>query len=192
EFRTQIARRGLHFGFSQLPGGDQIGVNIPGYAYFGREPYSTVDRIERRFEFTDNVTLVRAGHIFKMGGDYNLIQLRSKKAQIFELDFGGDVNFGGLAASHFGFPDNVPGVTALPGTTALQSYGLGIPTSYIQGIGNSNHPFDNQPMGFFLPCSCCPQEARLLLVASFRKHRFAETGWTLPPTSMVLPFSRAF
>src|SRR5438105_11433941 len=33
-----------------------------------------------------------------MGGDYNLIQLRSKKAQIFELDFGGDVNFGGLAA----------------------------------------------------------------------------------------------
>ena len=98
EFRTQTARRGLHFGFSQLPGGDQIGVNIPGYAYFGREPYSTVDRIERRFEFTDNVTLVRAGHIFKMGGDYNLIQLRSKKAQIFELDFGGDVNFGGLAA----------------------------------------------------------------------------------------------
>ena len=150
EFRTQIARRGLHFGFSQLPGGDQVGVNIPGYAYFGREPYSTVDRIERRFEFTDNVTLVRAGHVFKMGGDYNLIQLRSKKAQIFELDFGGDVNFGGLAASHFGFPDNVPGVTALPGTTALQSYGLGIPTSYIQGIGNSNHPFDNQPMGFFL------------------------------------------
>src|SRR5437588_1032197 len=98
EFRTQIARRGLHFGFWQLPGGDQVGVNIPGYAYFGRETYSTVDRIERRFEFTDNVTLVRAGHVFKMGGDYNLIQLRSKKAQIFELDFGGDVNFGGLPA----------------------------------------------------------------------------------------------
>src|SRR5882757_1941864 len=54
EFRMQVARRGLHFGFSQLPGGDRIAVNMPGFAYFGREPYSTVDRIERRFEFTDN------------------------------------------------------------------------------------------------------------------------------------------
>jgi len=149
EFRSQVARRGLHFGFSQLPGGSNIGVNIPGYAYFGREPYSTVDRIERRFEFTDNVTFVRGSHTFKIGGDYNLIQLRSKKAQIFELDFGGDVNFGGFAASNFGFPNSVAGIS-LPGTTALQSYGLGIPTSYIQGIGNSNHPFENQPIAFFL------------------------------------------
>src|SRR6266478_3972854 len=47
EFRMQVARRGLHFGFSQLPGGDRIAVNMPGFAYFGREPYSTVDRIER-------------------------------------------------------------------------------------------------------------------------------------------------
>lgn len=148
EFRTQIARRGLHFGYSQLPGGSDIGVNIPGYAYFGREPYSTVDRIERRFEFTDNVTLVRGSHTFKIGGDYNLIQLRSNKAQIFELDFGGDVNFGGFSASTFGFPNSVAGIS-LPGTTALQSYGLGVPTSYIQGIGNSNEPFDNKPMGFF-------------------------------------------
>ena len=150
EFRAQYARRGLHFGFSQEPGGDQIGVNIPGYAYFGREPYSTVDRIERRTEFSDNFTLVRGKHTFKMGGDFNLIQLRSKKAQIFELDFGGDVNFGGLSASTFGFPNSVPGVTVLPGTTALQSYGLGIPNTYIQGIGSSNNPFDNKPMGFFL------------------------------------------
>ncbi|HEX4543544.1 MAG TPA: carboxypeptidase regulatory-like domain-containing protein, partial [Candidatus Acidoferrum sp.] len=123
EFRAQIARRGLHFGFSQLPGGSNIGVNIPGFAYFGREPYSTVDRIERRFEFTDHVSLVRGNHTFKIGGDYNLIQLRSKKAQIFELDFGGDVNFGGLAL--FG--------SSIPGTSGLQSYGLGIPQSYIQG-----------------------------------------------------------
>src|SRR6266851_312243 len=57
-FRFQYARRGLHFGFSQLPGGDQIGVNIPGVAYFGREPYSTVDRIERRTEFTDTVAKI--------------------------------------------------------------------------------------------------------------------------------------
>jgi hypothetical protein len=145
EFRMQVARRGLHFGFSQLPGGDQIGVNIPGTAYFGREPYSPVDRIERRFEFTDNVTLIRGKHTFKTGGDINVIQLRSKKRQIFQLDFGGDVNFGGFLASTFGFPASLN----LPGTTGLQSYGLGIPISYIQGIGSSNEPFDNLPFGFF-------------------------------------------
>jgi hypothetical protein len=156
EFRFQGARRGLHFGYSELPGGSDIGVNIPGYAYFGREPYSTVDRIERRFEWTDNVTLIRGNHTFKMGGDYNLVQLRSGKPQIFELDFGGDVNFGGIAASSFGFPDCIGGTgpsctggIALPGATGLQAYGLGIPTSYIQGIGNSSTPFDNLPLGLF-------------------------------------------
>src|SRR5580658_8473818 len=157
EFRFQGARRGLHFGYSELPGGSDIGVNIPGYAYFGREPYSTVDRIERRFEFTDNATLVHGTHTFKFGGDFNLIQLRSSKQQIFELDYGGDVNFGGIAASSFGFPDCIGGTgpsctggIALPGATGLQAYGLGIPTSYIQGIGNSSSPFDNVPMGYFI------------------------------------------
>lgn len=143
EFRLQVARRGLHFGFSDAPGGSDIGVNIPGYAYFGREPYSPVDRIERRFEFTDNLSLVRGAHTFKIGADINIVQLRSSKPQIFQLDFGGDVNFGGLSASTFGFP------SSLPGATALQAYGLGIPTSYIQGIGQSNEPFDNLPYGFF-------------------------------------------
>jgi hypothetical protein len=164
EFRMQVARRGVHFGFSQLPGGSDIAVNIPGFAYFGREPYSPVDRIERRFEFTDNVTLVRGKHTFKMGGDFNLIQLRSKKAQIFELDFGGVVNFSSLATSTVtggaihdcygaaGGHDGTctPGEFSLPGTTPVQSYGLGLPSIYIQGIGSSNSPFDNIPMGFFL------------------------------------------
>jgi hypothetical protein len=139
EFRMQVARRGIHFGFSQLPGGDLVAVNIPGTGYFGREPYSPVDRIERRFEFTDNVSLVRGKHTFKMGGDLNLVQLRSKKQQIFQLDFGGDVNFGGISIG-----------AGVPSATGLQAYGIGIPQSYIQGIGNSNSPFDNIPMGFFL------------------------------------------
>jgi hypothetical protein len=153
EFRFQFARRGLHFGYSPLPGGSQIGVNIPGYAYFGREPYSTVDRIERRYEFTDNISWTLGRHTFKFGGDFNLIQLRSAKQQIFQLDFGGDVNFGGLPVSAFGLPNSVTllsGATlAIPGTTGLQSYGLGIPQTYIQGIGTSNQPFDNIPVGFF-------------------------------------------
>jgi hypothetical protein len=144
QFRFQFARRGLHFGFSRLDGGSDIGVNIPGVAYFGREPYSTVDRIERRVEFTDTIAKTFGRHTLKFGADYNLIQLRSAKAQIFELDFGGVVNFGGIAASNFS-----SAFDGLPGATGLQAYGLGIPTTYIQGIGNSKQPFDNIPVGLF-------------------------------------------
>jgi len=139
EFRFQFARRGLHFGFSPLPGGSNVAVNIPGFAYFGREPFSTVDRIERRTEFTDHLTHTHGNHTFKFGIDYNFLQLRSSKAQIFELNFGSVVDFGSL--SPFG--------AGIPGTTGGQSYGLGLPTTYIQGIGNSNQPFDNFPIGIF-------------------------------------------
>jgi hypothetical protein len=138
EFRFQFARRGLHFGYSPLAGGSNIAVNIPGFAYFGREPYSTVDRIERRFQFTDNGTITRGRHTFKIGVDANLIQLRSAKQQIFELDFGGVVNFGGVTP-----------FKGLPGFSAVQAYGIGAPQTYIQGIGQSNQPLDNLPFGFF-------------------------------------------
>lgn len=144
QFRFQFARRGLHFGYSQLPGGSDIGVNIPGFAYFGREPYSTVDRIERRSQFTDIIAKAVGRHTFKFGMDVNLVQLRSAKAQIFELDFGGDVNFGGIDADTFN-----ANFAGLPGATGLQAYGLGIPQTYIQGIGNSNQPFDHIPVGVF-------------------------------------------
>jgi len=152
EFRFQFARRGLHFGYSPSEGGSDIGVNIPGYAYFGREPYSTVDRIERRFQFSDAGTIVAGKHTFKVGADFNLLQLRSAKQQIFELDFGGVVDFGGLPASTFGLPNSVPTATGsipLPGATTLQAYGFGIPTDFIQGIGTSNEPFNDIPIGFF-------------------------------------------
>jgi len=139
EFRFQFARRGLHFGYSPLEGGSSLGVNIPGFGYFGREPYSTVDRIERRFQFSDNGTITHGRHTFKVGVDFNLIQLRSKKEQIFELDFGGVANFGALDV--FG--------NGLPLLTGVQTYGLGIPTTYIQGIGSSNQPFDNIPIALF-------------------------------------------
>ena len=162
EFRFQFARRTDYFGYSNLPGGSALGVNIPGYAYFGREPYSTVNRRETRYQFTDNVTWTHGRHTFKFGADTNIILLRpSNSPQIFELDFGGVANFGPLPASTFGLPDCISlttgphngacasGELVVPGATPLQAYGLGVPTTYIQGIGTSNTPFDNIPFGFF-------------------------------------------
>ncbi|MBI3662303.1 MAG: TonB-dependent receptor [Acidobacteria bacterium] len=149
EFRTQFARRGLHYGFADLPGGSDVGVNITGFAFFGREPFSTVDRIERRWQWTDNMTWTKGRHNIKFGGDINLIQLRSKKDQIFELNFGGLFNFGGLTATELGLPASVGGV-ALPGITAVQAYGLGAPQVFIQGIGSSRLPLSNTTYAGFI------------------------------------------
>lgn len=148
EARFQFARRGLHYGFSDLAGGSDVRVQIPGFAFFGREPFSTVDRIERRLQWTDAVTWVWGKHNMKIGGDVNLIQLDSKKTQIFELNFGGLYNFGGLTAAQLGLPGSVGGV-ATPGIIGVQAYGLGAPQFFIQGIGNSNRPFSNKALAWF-------------------------------------------
>ena len=49
ELRFQYARRGLSYFYNtQIPAGSDPAVNIPGYAYFGREPYSYIQRVEQR------------------------------------------------------------------------------------------------------------------------------------------------
>ncbi len=63
EFRFQYARRGLAFFYNtQNPGGSDPAVNIPGYAYFGREPYSYIQRVEQRYQFTDNFSWTVGRH----------------------------------------------------------------------------------------------------------------------------------
>jgi outer membrane receptor protein involved in Fe transport len=147
EFRFQFARRGLHYGFSPLPGGDLPAVNIPGFAFFGREPFSTEDRIEKRYQWTDNLTWIKGAHTFKFGGDVNLLQLRSSKSQILTLNYGGVYSFGGLDA---GSISDAFGAAGAPGFSAVQAYGFGLPTSFIQGIGQSDRPFDNKTLGVFV------------------------------------------
>ncbi|HKW87410.1 MAG TPA: TonB-dependent receptor [Candidatus Acidoferrales bacterium] len=141
EFRYQYARRGLHYGFSQAPGGGNVAVNITGFAFFGREPFSTVDRIEKRNQFTDDLTWVKGNHTFKFGEDTNYIQLGTSKPEIFELNFGGLFDFGTLSPNPLG--------AGLPAFNAVQAYGLGLPGDYIQGIGNSNRTFNVPSLGTF-------------------------------------------
>src|SRR5581483_2833400 len=50
EFRFQYARRGLLYSFSRGTGGSNVAVNIPGFAFFGREPFSYVNRVEQRYQ----------------------------------------------------------------------------------------------------------------------------------------------
>jgi hypothetical protein len=141
EFRFQAARRGLRYGFASFPGGANIAVDILGVASFGREPFTQLDRIERRFQWTDNLTWVKGKHTFKAGVDFNLLQVRSSTNQIFQLDFGGLFRVSALSASNTGLPTNI---------NAVQAYGLGLPGGMLQGIGASGRTFDNNQLGTFV------------------------------------------
>jgi outer membrane receptor protein involved in Fe transport len=143
EFRFQFARRGLHYGFSTLPGGSDPAVNLTGFAFFGREPFTTEDRVERRFQWADNLTWTKGAHEFKFGGDVNLIKINTNASQIFTLNYGGVYTFGSVDPGPFGFPAGTPSFNA------VQSYGLGIPTTYFQGIGNTNQPSTDKSLGVF-------------------------------------------
>ena len=136
EFRFQYARRGLSYFFNTAtPGGSDIGIDITGVAYLGREPYSYIQRTEQRYQFSDNLSWTLGRHNTKLGADFNYIPLKA----IFTVNYGGVYSFSSL-------PAPAPG---LPGFTAVQAYGLGIPEVSVQGIGNPHDSFTNKPLGLF-------------------------------------------
>jgi hypothetical protein len=145
EFRFQYARRGLLYKYSSGPGGSGVGVNIPGYAFIGREPFSPVDRTEERYQFTDNFSWSVGNHAIKFGADINHLPLSAN----FQVNFGGVYNVGQLSAAQLGFPATVGG-QAVPGFSPIQAYGLGIPQVLIQGIGNPHDAFSNNTFAGFI------------------------------------------
>jgi Carboxypeptidase regulatory-like domain/TonB dependent receptor len=153
EFRFQYARRGLaYFYNTAIPGGSDVAVNIPGYAYFGREPYSYIQRVEQRYQFTDNFSWTMGRHNTKFGGDFNYLPLTA----VFTVNYGGVFDFGPLDAATLGFSNlctanSLPGSLCpdFPGFTPVQVYGLGIPGDMVQGIGNPTDSFSNKPIGLF-------------------------------------------
>ncbi len=121
--------------------GDAVAFNISGTAFIGRELFSPVVRSETRYEFTDNVNLVAGNHNFKFGGDIAFVRIPEA---IFELNFAGLFNFGGLAATTLN-----PAFAGAPDFTPVQQYGLGFPANFIQGFGNPISSISNKPMAFF-------------------------------------------
>jgi hypothetical protein len=153
EFRFQYARRGLSYFYNTaIPAGSDVAVNIPGYAYFGREPYSYIQRTEQRYQFTDNFSWTIGRHNTKFGADFNYLPISA----VFTVNYGGVYDFGPLDAATLGFgnlcaENGLPGDLCpdFPGFSPVQTYGLGIPGDLVQGIGNPKDSFSNKPIGLF-------------------------------------------
>ena len=147
EFRFQYARRGLSYFYNtKIPGGSDPAVNIPGFAYFGREPYSYIQRVEQRYQFTDNFSWTIGRHNTKFGVDVNYLPLTAT----FTVNYGGVYDFGTFSASSLGFVNPVPGTLPdFPVLSAVQAYGAGLPGDFIQGIGSPTDSFKNIPIGAF-------------------------------------------
>jgi len=135
EVRFQYARRGLSYFYNTtVPGGSDVAINIPGYAFFGREPYSFIDRTEQRYQFTDNFSWTLGRHDTKFGVDFNYLPIDAT----FTVNYGGEYYFGSITPVS-GFPDLSP----------VQAYGAGIPQYFVQGVGNPQDSFSNKPLGLY-------------------------------------------
>jgi hypothetical protein len=147
EFRFQYARRGLSYFYNtKIPAGSDPAVNIPGFAFFGREPYSYIQRVEQRYQFTDNFSWTVGHHDTKFGGDLNYLPITA----VFTVNYGGVYDFGSFSAANLGFvnpsPNTLPDFSPL---SPVQAYGAGLPGDFIQGIGKPNDSFKNIPIGVF-------------------------------------------
>ncbi len=150
EFLFQYARRGYEYFYNtSIPGGSDPAINIPGYAYIGREPYSYIKRTEQRYQFKDNFGWSMGRHEMKFGGDFNYLPLSAT----FTVNYGGVYDVSGIPASEvalFGFENPAPGTLPdFPGLSPVQAYGAGLPNDYIQGLGSPTDSFRNIAIGAF-------------------------------------------
>ncbi len=149
EFRFSYGRRDTSF---RSQNGDAVSFNIADAAFIGRELFSPVDRTETRYQFADNFNYILGTHTLKFGGDINFVRI--PKA-LFELNFAGLFNFGDFSAGNlnaaFACPTGTPRtpLECAPNFSPVQSYGLGLPSTYVQGFGNPNSTIKNTPIAFF-------------------------------------------
>ncbi|HXO38605.1 MAG TPA: TonB-dependent receptor [Candidatus Acidoferrum sp.] len=132
-----------------VPG--EVGLDIPGFANIGTQIFIPNFTIMRRYEFADNVSLIRGKHNIKFGG-YELYRGNHSESHTF---FPGRFVFGNLpggllspcfVSSTPTAPVNPCGLTT-PGAAinSIQSVSLGLPQFYQQGFGN---PTYNYPRPF--------------------------------------------
>lgn len=124
----------------------EVGLDIPGFGNLGTQIFLPSFTIMRRYEFADNVNLIRGKHNIKFGG-YELYRGNHSESHTF---FPGRFVFGNLPGGLV-FPCmSVPAACGLTGVNpatinSIQSVSLGLPQFYQQGFGN---PIYNYPRPF--------------------------------------------
>ncbi|MGI8788760.1 MAG: TonB-dependent receptor domain-containing protein, partial [Pyrinomonadaceae bacterium] len=178
EFKFNYGRRKTSF---RSQNGDAVAFNISDAAFVGRELFSPVRRTETRFQIADNVNYILGTHTLKFGGDANFVRIPSAT---FELNFAGLFNFGPFAAgnlnpafSQLGFPDFTP----------VQSYGLGLPSTYIQGFGDPVSKIKNTPLAVFAQDTW---KATRRLTINYGVRYDVELTQTIAPVGFSDPLSR--
>jgi hypothetical protein len=118
------------------------GLDVQGYGFFGRGIFLPNFSTVRRYEFADNLTLIRGHHNMKMGF-YELIRGNNTTSQTF---FPGRFEFlelpGGLLSPCLQDPATFCGLPATIGSapiSTLQSWSLGLPAFYEQGFGDPRY-----------------------------------------------------
>lgn len=150
-----FGRRKANFD-SQVP---SVAHQIAGTGFIGSNPFSPVDRTEKRFQIRDNMTWSTGNHNVKFGADFNFIDINAS----FELNFPALFNFSQQAGGSLVNTTNpTTGVVTgcdsplfapanrCPAFTPNQTYGLGFPSVFIQGFGNPNSAIKNKPIAFFV------------------------------------------
>ena len=120
------------------------GLDVQGYGFFGRNIFLPNFSTVRRYEFADNVSMIRAHHSMKMG----FYELLRGNHTISDTFFDGRSEFlqlpGGLLSPCL----QVPAACGLSAGSApisnLQSWSLGLPAFYEQGFGNPKY-VENRP-----------------------------------------------
>jgi hypothetical protein len=115
-------------------------LDVQGYGFFGRGIFLPSHTTARRYEFADNLTLIRGRHSMRMGF-YELIRGNNTISDTF---FPGRFEFlelpGNLLSPCLEAPIfcNLPTTIPSPIST-LQSWGFGLPAFYEQGFGNPDY-----------------------------------------------------
>lgn len=173
ELYFSFGRRKTNFN-SQVPG---TALQIIGTAFLGQNPFSPVDRTEKRFQVRDNLNWVRGDHTFKFGYDVNYVTVDAR----FDLNFSGLFNFGANSCATL-----ITGCTG-PAFTPVQSYGLGFPSVFIQGFGNPNSRVQNRPLAFFGQDTW---KVRPNFTINYGLRYDVELTQTIPPVGVVDPLAR--
>ena len=125
-----------------VPG--QAGLDIPGFANVGTQIFLPSFTIMRRYEFADNINVIRGKHNIKFGGYFLYRGNHSESHTFFPGRFVFGSLPGGLLSPCFAQPTlcNLSAATSAVSLNSLQSVALGLPQFYQQGFGN---PIYNYP-----------------------------------------------